>query len=121
MKKRLVYVKGIYSISCVATGERYIGCSTDIHKRWKKHLKQLKTGKHPNYKLQALWDKWGEGQIVFNILEICRDIAPKEWLFVREQFWMDEFEPFLLNISPHADAYRYILEKRFKAKDASKK
>lgn len=102
--------KGIYSISCIHTGQRYIGQATNLKKRWGEHKGKLLKGKHPNYLLQRLWDTWGPDGFVFVVLEQLPSHTSREWLTVREQYWIDHFKPLVLNISRYADSYRYLLE-----------
>lgn len=109
-------MKGIYSILCIATGERYIGQAKDLKRRLREHKCKLEKAKHPNYKLQNLWGKYGPNLFVFTVLEVLPTICPTEWLTVREQYWMDQFKPLILNISPYADSYRYLTEKKLHAK-----
>lgn len=42
---------GIYSITNKKTGERYIGESMDIERRWKEHKEELFDHMHHSYKL----------------------------------------------------------------------
>lgn len=63
----------------------YVGSSVNVERRLSKHLWQLKTGKHPNQRLQHTWNKYGSGDIQYAILEKC----DKSVLAEREQFWMD--------------------------------
>ena len=109
-------MKGIYSISCIATGQRYIGQAKDIKRRLKEHRCKLERGRHPNYKLQDLWDRFGPNLMVFSLLEEVKGICSVEWLTVREQYWIDYFKPLILNISPYADSFRYVTERKLNAK-----
>jgi group I intron endonuclease len=79
-------VTGIYRISNRENGKCYIGQSVSIIKRWAHHRGALNAGSHPNYRLQNSWNKHGEGQFVFEILEEC----PREDLNSIEQKWIEE-------------------------------
>lgn len=61
---------GIYSITNVINGKRYIGSSTDIQIRWNKHISQLKLGRHYKH-LQSAFNKYGESAFAFEVLEEC--------------------------------------------------
>lgn len=76
---------GIYKITNEANGKFYVGSAVSIKKRWHLHLLHLRRGTHKNPKLQASFNKNGEGVFRFDVLEIC-DIAT---LIPREQFWID--------------------------------
>lgn len=62
-------ISGIYKITNLNNGKIYIGSSKDIKQRFRKHLSELRSGKHSNYHLQAAWDKYGEDNFVFEIIE----------------------------------------------------
>lgn len=64
-------ISGIYKITCVPTGKVYIGQSIDINRRWKEHLTKLINNNHYNEYLQSAWNKYGESNFVFEILEFC--------------------------------------------------
>src|SRR5258708_4443042 len=60
---------GVYQIKCVETGEKYIGSSWDIGKRWSQHRFQLRRGRHSSDALQCAWNKYGAGAFEFSVLE----------------------------------------------------
>lgn len=62
---------GIYSILNKKNLKRYIGMSNDLYSRISHHKGQLREGKHYNTYLQRAWNKYGEENFVFEILEIC--------------------------------------------------
>jgi group I intron endonuclease len=76
---------GIYEIRCLISGKSYVGSSKSIRSRWSQHRNALRRGNHTSPRLQQAWNKHGERQFVFKILEEC---AP-DVLFEREQFWID--------------------------------
>lgn len=76
---------GIYLITCVPTGRRYVGQSCDIRSRWYGHKHNLKANKNHNVILQSSWNKYGEACFEFSILELCQ----KEDLNSRERYWID--------------------------------
>jgi group I intron endonuclease len=80
---------GIYQIVSCATGKLYVGSSKSIGRRWTEHRRQLKAKVHPSPRLQRAWDKHGESNFVFSVLEEC---VP-EVLFEREQFHIDRLKP----------------------------
>lgn len=61
---------GIYCIENLINGKRYIGQSKDIHRRWGGHISKLRNNRHKNEKLQNAWNKYGESNFHFNIIEI---------------------------------------------------
>lgn len=64
---------GIYAIRHKISRREYIGCSVNTEQRWRQHLHKLRSGKHPNQKLQNAWAKYGEGAFEFMVIEICQE------------------------------------------------
>lgn len=60
-------MKGVYLIICKKNGKVYIGRSSDIRKRIKTHLYQLRHGIHHNCNLQDDYDKYGRGVFSFKV------------------------------------------------------
>lgn len=60
---------GIYQIVNINTGKSYIGSSSRIHQRFYEHKNALRKNKHFNRYLQNAWNKYGEDNFVFRILE----------------------------------------------------
>ncbi|SRR6266852_3028017 len=82
-------ISGIYCILNIKTNKAYIGSAVNISKRWILHLHQLRKNKHYNKYLQNSWNKYGEENFKFEILEYCN----KEELLTKEQFWIDWLSP----------------------------
>jgi group I intron endonuclease len=62
---------GIYKIENKVDGKLYIGRSIDIKTRWKRHVINLKAGRHCNKSLQQAWDEYGEDSFKFIPLQEC--------------------------------------------------
>lgn len=62
---------GVYCIENIINHKRYIGQSIDVYQRWKTHRYLLNKNKHDNDYLQKAWNKYGEDNFIFNILEQC--------------------------------------------------
>jgi group I intron endonuclease len=65
-------MSGIYKITCLPTGKIYIGSSIHINVRWNIHKHQLRKNTHDNPYLQRAWDKYGENNFKFEIIEISK-------------------------------------------------
>ena len=78
---------GIYMIKNNINNKVYIGQSSDIKKRWKKHIEDLNNKNHHNYHLQSAWDKYGSSNFEFIILEIC----DKSELDKKEEFYIEKY------------------------------
>ena len=62
---------GIYKIQNLLNDQVYIGQSVDIEKRWSTHRAELKNNNHHNMHLQNAWNKYGESNFEFSIVEEC--------------------------------------------------
>jgi hypothetical protein len=51
---------GVYRITCIPTGEFYIGSSDDMDSRIQEHLDHLKCSRHWNLHFQRLWREYGD-------------------------------------------------------------
>lgn len=89
MAEPLPHESGVYMITCLANGRRYIGSAYwSIQRRKHTHWTALRKGRG-NRHVQACWDKYGEDQFECTVLEVC----PREDVLVREQHWMDTLSP----------------------------
>lgn len=79
-------IKGIYSILNLINGKVYIGQSSSkigINQRIRQHLSLLKKGKHDSKHLQMAWEKYGEYNFAFFIIEEAENdlnIKEKQWI-----------------------------------------
>ena len=62
---------GIYRIKNLVNGKCYYGSSKQIEKRLNRHRRELKNNIHINCILQRAWDKYGEDNFLFEIVEEC--------------------------------------------------
>ena len=81
---------GIYAITNILNGHRYIGSAIDIKQRWIDHRKRLRKGNHHSTYLQNAWNKYGELVFSFSVLEM---VNKKENLISREQEYLDKLRP----------------------------
>lgn len=93
-------ISGVYKIQSKVHPERfYIGSAISIRNRWLQHLADLRKNKHHSSKLQNHFNKYGEEDLVFIILELCFP----EFAVVREQYYIDTLKPFF-NCRPIANS-----------------
>lgn len=78
-------VSGIYEIRNLVNGKTYVGQSINIKSRKSVHLVNLRYNRHHSKHLQNAWNKYGESNFEFGILEECSI----EKLTEREQHWID--------------------------------
>lgn len=76
---------GIYKIINKINGKMYIGSAVDIQKRWIKHKSDLRKNKHHSKKLQNSWNKYGEQNFIFEIVEECE--KNKDLLLSKESYY----------------------------------
>lgn len=82
---------GIYCITNIQNQKCYIGSSKNLYSRKYSHFNKLKANKHCNVYLQRAYNKYGENNFVFYVLELC-DIKQ---LKLQEIHWMNLFQSFL--------------------------
>jgi predicted GIY-YIG superfamily endonuclease len=58
-------VPGIYQIKCIVTDKIYIGGSNNIIRRKYEHYWGLRSGNHPNIRLQAAFNEYKEESCEF--------------------------------------------------------
>lgn len=91
--------KGVYEIKNIINEKKYIGSTTMCFlKRFQHHISMLRANRHKNQHLQHSWNKYGEENFEFNILEVCS----KDNCLVREQYYMDLNKEYFYNINPLA-------------------
>ena len=81
-------VTGIYKITNVVNGKCYIGQSSDLVSRIRKHIRELLNKTHHNEHLQNAYNTYGTGNFTIEIIEECSE----ENLDEREIFWIDFYK-----------------------------
>ena len=80
---------GIYKITCIKTGEIYIGKSTDIKSRWQQHCKSaFNCGTIAHSLLHTKMKQYGIEQFTFELVEQ----VPKDQLSEREKFYINFYQ-----------------------------
>jgi len=76
-------MQGVYRIRNITTGKYYVGSTECIERRFKEHKSALNNGKHINRYLQFAWDKYGEEDFIFEIVEKTKtDLKSREQLYL---------------------------------------
>lgn len=68
----------------------YIGSSIDYSGRKRCHLRMLRNNKHHSFVLQKHYNKYGENDMAFAVIEIVPD---RSKLITREQYHLDKLNP----------------------------
>ena len=84
MKEKLC---GVYCIENIQNTRKYIGISRNIERRWKEHKSELNRHVHNNQYLQSAWDKYGEENFKFYVIELCDE----EILSEKEKFYIKSY------------------------------
>lgn len=84
---------GIYQIKNNINNKLYIGSSCNIEKRFLAHKNLLKRNKHHSIHLQNAWNKYGEENFTFDILEITNidNLLEKENYFLNTLLKSNEY------------------------------
>jgi group I intron endonuclease len=94
---------GIYKIQSISHPERfYIGSTCHFKKRKNNHFILLRKNKHHSIKLQNNYNKYGESDLVFKIIELCLP----DYLVAIEDTYLKPLPYF--NINPKADSCRGV-------------
>lgn len=81
---------GIYKIENKVNGKVYVGQSINIEQRWAGHRSMLRHNHHENQHLQNAWNKYGENNFQFLVVEECS----KKLLNNREKYWINYYESY---------------------------
>lgn len=73
---------GIYVIKCLANNKLYVGSAVNLISRKSEHFYRLRKNTHGNPHLQNAYNKYGEHNFLFSIIEIVEN---PEQLIVSEQ------------------------------------
>jgi len=89
MHNKINMESGIYKIKNIVNCKIYIGSAKSLKKRKSSHFNSLKNNKHRNNRLQKAFNKYGENNFKFEIIEYCRE----DLLIGREQRYLDNYNP----------------------------
>lgn len=98
---------GVYAITHLESGKRYIGSSSTLHKRLSGHKNHLRKNVHANAHLQNSWNKYGDNAFGFSTILVCSE----ENLLFYEQIAMNAYDVCKngFNIRKSAESNRGII------------
>jgi group I intron endonuclease len=120
---------GVYSLRSISIPNRiYIGSSLNIPRRWIHHKSTLRNHLHSSPILQHHFDKYGEEDLEFEIIE-SQEYLDNNHLLAREQMWMirfrykDTWKPYfnINEITGSNLGYKHTDEAKRKIGEGSKK
>lgn len=106
----------VYKIKSKSKNIFYIGSAVHLPYRVQKHFKRLREGKHHSPKLQNHYNKYGEKDL---IIEIVESVPNGENLLNREQYYIDTLKPFF-NVLQTVRPIHFSKEARLKISVAGK-
>lgn len=110
---------GIYKITNIVNKKVYIGQSINIKARWKDHMNSLNRKDSKCTLLQRAWNKYGQSNFSFEILELCSENMLDEI----ETKYIDLYDSCNVdkgyNIEPGGNANKYLSDQtKQKIRDA---
>lgn len=97
LRKRLPPTPGIYLVKNKQNGKVYVGSAVNMCVRNSSHVTKLNKGGHINAHLQNAWNKYGESEFEWSVLEDVEytedKTEMKRRLLDREQYWIDKLNP----------------------------
>lgn len=87
--------RGVFSVTCAATGERWVAATQNLETHQNGVWFTLRTGSHPNRALQAAWNAHGESAFSYDVLEelgeeVVGDYAIKADLKAMATAWREK-------------------------------
>lgn len=86
----------IYKITNKKTNKYYVGRTSELQKRFDRHLRELRGNKHHCIYLQRVWNKYGEQNFEFSIVEFG---LSEEEAIKKEQDYLDNKRNEIYNVS----------------------
>lgn len=93
-------ISGIYRIVCTMNGNYYYGSAQNLSYRWTRHKRALQQNKHINPHLQNTWNRYGESNFSFELIE---SVSNEKLLEVEDAYLKEHVgTPHCMNIAKDA-------------------
>jgi group I intron endonuclease len=97
--KQTIQEMGIYQIKNKINGKLLIGNAKNLKGILNSNKFQLKTGRHSNQELQQDYNKYGEANFDFEILDYLKPKEDQNYdytedLNILEDMWLDKLQPY---------------------------
>lgn len=90
--KQTVHPKGVFKVSCHATGQTWVDTSTNLESIKNRIWFNLRLGNHANKKLQQAWNESGPEAMEYAIVEVFAEevsaYALERLMKERKQYWL---------------------------------
>lgn len=83
----LKFEPGVYEIICIPNGKKYVGSTVKVRKRFREHLRMLRANVHSNPPLQNTWNKYGEENFEFRVIEYTKGHLDLEQKCLDSKLW----------------------------------
>ncbi len=83
-------IRGVYLVTCLETGEQYVGQSVNIAKRWARHRALLNANRHERVMWQTAWNTYGPDAFTWDVLE---EVPAGRDLTARESHYISGLKP----------------------------
>ncbi len=87
-KNKKMNLSGIYIIENKINKKVYVGSTNNFNIRSIHHRHELKYKKHYNKYLQRAWNKYGENNFIFKLIELC----DQENLIIKELYYIQKYD-----------------------------
>ena len=93
--KNICHLSGIgiayfYIIGCKVNDKMYVGATRNPSSRYSSHISKLRKNKHSNKSLQNDFNRFGEENFVFRVIDASTD----GWRGRKEKEWMEKLKTY---------------------------
>jgi len=91
MRSKREKKKGIYKIINIINNKYYVGSTLDLYQRKTTHFRKLRINKHHCIHLQNAWNKYGEENFKFEIIEELNNLSLEEIRDIEQKYINNDF------------------------------